>query len=99
LRPPYQDQSVAGSSFAVTTVTVLTAAVGAILFIGGLMLIAALFVMASLAALLVAVITGAVHAVTPRSPERRNEQRAPHPPVVLDTTARVSRSTSSKIPS
>ena len=79
-----------GSKFAVTMITVGTALVGAVLFVGGLMLIAALFVMVSLAALFVVVIRGAVHAVAPPSTEHRVEQQGPRSSAVIDVTARPS---------
>lgn len=73
-------------------ITVGTALVGAVLFVGGLVLIAVLFVMVSLAALFAVVIRGAAHAVTPRSTQRRVDRRGLHPPAVIDVTARRSSS-------
>ena len=52
------------------------------------MLIAAVFVMVSLAALLAVVVRGAVHAVTPRSAERPVESRRSRHSAFIDTTAR-----------
>ena len=49
-QPSYQVRPAPHSRFAVTLITVATALVGAVLFVGGLMLIAALFVMVSLVA-------------------------------------------------
>ncbi len=92
-RPPLPAHPTArdpGSSFAVTITTVMTALIGAVLFVSGLMLIAALFVVASLTALILVIVTGAVRAVTPRSTQHRMAPPDPHPPVIVDTTARVS---------
>ncbi len=88
--PPLQGPSVTGPKFAVTMITVGTALVGAVLFVGGLMLIAAVFVMVSLAALFAVVIRDALHAVTPRSGQRHVEQRGSHHSAVIDATARQS---------
>lgn len=96
VHPTPRDPSVTGSSFAVTTITVITALIGAVLFVSGLMLIAALFVIASLAVLMLAILTGAVRAITPRSAQHGVARRDPHPPVVVDTTARVSPGTADK---
>jgi len=83
---PLQDPSVTGSKFAVDLITVGTALVGAVLFVGGLILIAAVFVIVSLAALFAVVIRGAAHAVTPPPTERHVEQRGSHS-AVIDATA------------
>ncbi len=87
---PLRGPSVTGSKFAVTMITVGTALVGAVLFVGGLILIAAVFVMVSLAALLAVVIRGAVQDVTRRSAQRHVEQRASRHSAVIDVTARQS---------
>jgi ABC-type Na+ efflux pump permease subunit len=87
---PLQDPSLPGSKFAVTLITMATALIGAVLFVGGLVLFASVFVMVSMAALFAVFIRGAAQAFTPRSAERHVEQRRSHHAAVIDTTARQS---------
>jgi hypothetical protein len=75
---------------------VLTAMIGAILFVGALVVISAVFLAVVLAALCVVAIRGAWHALSPRSRERHVDQGGFRPGAVIETTAKAIRSTAPK---
>jgi hypothetical protein len=75
---------------------VLTTLIGAILFVGALVVITAVSLAAVLAALCVVAIRGAVHAVAPRHTEHHVDQGGFRPAAVIDATAKVIRSTAPK---
>jgi hypothetical protein len=89
-------QAVTGSSFAGKLALVLTALIGAILFVGALAVISAAFLVAVLAALCVVAIRGAWQALTPRSRKHRVDRRGFRPTAVIETTAKAIRSAAPK---
>jgi hypothetical protein len=88
-------RSVSGSGIFGTASVVLTTLLGAVLFVGALVLITAVFLAAVLAALCVVAIRGAVHALAPRHTQHP-DQGGFRPAAVIDTTAKVIRSTARK---
>jgi hypothetical protein len=90
------ERSVSGSGIFGTAAVVLTTLVGAILFVGALVVITAVFLAALLAALCLVAIRGAVHGLAPRHTERHVDQRRFGPAAVIDATAEVIRSASQK---
>jgi hypothetical protein len=70
--------------------------IGAILFVGALVAITAVFLAAVLAALCVVAIRGAWHALAPRSGEHHVDEGGFRPAAVIETTARVIRSAAPK---
>jgi hypothetical protein len=95
-QPPGSGRSVGRSGIFGTTAVVLTTLVGAILFVGALVVITAVVLAAVLAALCVVAIRGAVHAFAPRHAEHHVDQRGFRPSAVIDSTAKVIRSTARK---
>jgi hypothetical protein len=89
-------RSVSGSGIFGTAAVVLTTLIGAILFVGALVVITAVFLAAVLAALCVVTIRGAVHAFAPRHTEQHVDQGGFRPAAVIDATAKVIRSTAPK---
>jgi len=90
---PFQSVHKGRSGIVGRVTVVLTALIGAILFIGALVVITAVFLAAVLAALCVVAIRGALHAVAPRSGEHHIDQGGFRPSAVIETTAEVIRST------
>jgi hypothetical protein len=86
----------AGSNLAASLLGMVTLLVGAIFFIGALVVIAAVFMVVVLVALCVAAIRGAVHALRPRSADRPVEPAQFRPAAVIETTAKVIRSAAPK---
>ncbi|HEX3567841.1 MAG TPA: hypothetical protein VHU17_20930 [Acidimicrobiales bacterium] len=89
-------QEVTGTSFAGKLALVLTALIGAILFVGVLAVISAVFLVAVLAAFCVVAIRGVWQALTPRSRKRRVDGGGFGPTAVIETTARAIRSAAPK---
>jgi hypothetical protein len=89
-------QTGAGSNLVGTLVGMATLLLGAIFFIGALVVIAAVFMVVVLVALCVAAVRGVVHALTPRSAGRPVEPARFHPTAVIETTAKVIRSAAPK---
>ncbi len=82
-----------GSGLAVTVGSVLAVMIGAILFVGGLVVIAAVVLAVFVATLFVMAVRGAAHALHPHA-SGRVDRRASHPSVLIDgvlidTTATV----------
>jgi hypothetical protein len=105
VRPPWpgtpfqfvdRGQPGTGSGVVGRVLTVLTALIGAIFFVGALVVITAVFLAAVLAALCVVAIRGALHALTPRSRKRDVDQGGFRPAAVIDATAKVIRSAAPK---
>jgi hypothetical protein len=96
-RPVDRGREVTTPGFAVTVGTVVTALVGAVLFVTALVVIAAVFLLVILVSLGAAAIRTAVHALGPRSGERHVDQGGFHPTAVIETTAKVIRSTGPKL--
>ena len=89
-------QSVTGLGLADRVAFVLTAVIGTILFVGALIVITAVFIAVVLAAICVATIRSAFHAIAPHSGPRRVDQRGFGPAAVIETTGKVIRSTAPK---
>jgi hypothetical protein len=79
-----------------TVAVALTTLIGAILFVGALVVITAVFLAAVLAALFVITIRGALHAIAPRHTEHLVDQGGFRPTAVIETTAKVIRRTAPK---
>jgi hypothetical protein len=75
---------------------VLTMLIGALFFVGALIVVTAVALVAVLVALCVVGIRGALHALVPHSGDHRVAQGGFRPSSVIDTTARVIRSTAPK---
>ena len=86
----------AGSNLAGTLAGMVTVLIGAIFFVGALVVITAVFVVVVLIALCVVAVRGAVHALTPRSGDRPVDPGRFHPAAVIETTAKVIRSAAPK---
>jgi hypothetical protein len=95
-QPVEHGQAVTGQSLAGKLALVLTALVGAIVFVGALVVIAAAFLVAVLAALCVVAVRGALHALTPHSRKRRDDGGGFRPTAVIETTAKAIRSAAPK---
>jgi hypothetical protein len=91
-----QGQPGTGSNLIATLVGMVTLLVGAIFFIGALVVIAAVFMVVVLVALSVAAVRGVVHALVPRSADRPVEPAQFRPAAVIETTAKVIRSAAPK---
>jgi hypothetical protein len=89
-------QSVTRPGVVGRVVTVLTALIGAIFFVGALVVITAVFLAAVLTALCVVAIRGALHALAPRSRKHHVDQGKFGPAAVIDATAKVIRSAAPK---
>jgi hypothetical protein len=89
-------RSVSGSGFLGSAAVVLTTLIGGILFVGALVVITVVFLAAFLAALCVVAVRGAVHALAPRHTEHHVDQGRFRPAAVIETTAKVIRSTAPK---
>jgi hypothetical protein len=85
-----------GSNLGATLLAMVTALIGAILFIGALVVITAVFLVVIVTALCVLAVRGAVHALTPRSRVHPVDQSRFHPTAVIETTAKVIRSAAPK---
>jgi hypothetical protein len=79
-----------------TVAVALMTLIGAVLFVGALVVIAAVFLAVILAALLVIAIRGALHALAPRHTERHGDRGGFRPAAVIESTAKVIRSTAPK---
>jgi hypothetical protein len=86
----------AGSSLVSTLVGMVTMLIGAILFVGALVVITAVFMVVVLVALCVVAVRGAWHALSPRSADRPVEPARFGPTAVIETTAKVIRSAAPK---
>jgi hypothetical protein len=82
-----------GSGLVDRVAFVLTALIGAIFFVGALVVITAVFLAVVLVALCVVAIRGVVHALVPRSRNHRVDPGGFGPAAVIDVTAKVLRST------
>jgi hypothetical protein len=82
-----------GSGLVDRVAFVLTALIGAIFFVGALVVITAVFLAVVLVAICVVAVRGAVHALVPRSRDHRVDQGGFRPSTVIDATAKVLRST------
>jgi hypothetical protein len=89
-------QGVTGTSLAGKVALVVTALFGAILFVGALIVVAAAFLVAVLAALCAVAIRGAWQALAPRSRNHRVDEGRFRPTVVIETTAKAIRSAAPK---
>jgi hypothetical protein len=89
-------QAVTGTSFAGKLALVLTALIGAVLFVGVLAVISAVFLVAVVAALCVVAIRGAWQALTPRSKRHRVHRGGFLPSAVIETTAKAIRTAAPK---
>ena len=89
-------QAVSGASLAGKAAIVLTALIGAILFLGALVVITAAFLVAIVAALCVVAIRAAWQALAPRSRQRHVDGQGFRPTAVIETTARAIRSAAPK---
>jgi hypothetical protein len=85
-----------GSSLVGKVAVVLTALIGAVVFVGALVVIVAVALVAILVALCVVAIRGALHALAPRSGGHRVAQGGFRPAAVIETTAKVIRSSAPK---
>jgi hypothetical protein len=90
------ERAVTKSGFAGRVAGVLKALIGAILFVGALLVITSAFVAAVLAALCVVAVGGAFHALAPRSREHHVDRGGFRPGAVIETTAKAIRSTAPK---
>jgi hypothetical protein len=89
-------QAVTGTSLAGKLALVLMALFGAILFVGALVVIAAVFLVAVLAALCAVAVRGAWQALAPRSRKHRVDGGGFRPTAVIETTARAIRTAAPK---
>jgi hypothetical protein len=95
-QPVDKGGAVTGSSLAGKLALVLTALIGAALFVGALVVIAAAFLVAVLAALCVVAVRGALHALAPHSRKHRDDGGGFRPTAVIETTAKAIRSAAPK---
>jgi predicted phage tail protein len=89
-------QRVAEASLAGKFGIVLTALIGAILFVGALVVISAVFLVAVLAALFAVAIRGAWQALAPRSRKHHVDGGGFRPTAVIETTAKAIRTAAPK---
>ena len=94
--PVDRGRAVTGSGIAGTVAVVLAALIGAILFVGALVVITAVFLVVVLAALCAVAVRGAWHALAPGSRGLHGDQGRSRPAAVIETTANVIRSTAPK---
>ncbi|HXA33637.1 MAG TPA: hypothetical protein VNV87_15395 [Acidimicrobiales bacterium] len=95
-QPVDGEQAVTGTSLAGKLALVFTALFGAILFVGALIVISAVFLVAVLAALGAVAVRGAWQALAPRSRKHRVDRGGFRPTAVIETTAKAIRTAAPK---